>query len=181
MRAVATVALRELSSFLHIQQLDLLVGPKQPQAASTWDKDELTSQLSDLCDSLLAEGFRWQDVQEVLQVMRKCMFNTRKHYTCMMASPDVQAVPMEQMSEATVLDWLCLHVDPAHLPRRSADDVTLQMSVCLQVHPNLTFLGHYVNVLCCAASCQGGVECMHWFTNTITVQKCKEDLSLQSS
>ena len=27
---------------------------------------------------------------------------------------------MEQMSEATVLDWLCLHVDPAHLPRRSA-------------------------------------------------------------
>ena len=31
----------------------------------------------------------------------------------------MQAVPMEQMSEATLLDWLCLHVDPANLPRRS--------------------------------------------------------------
>ncbi|DBA76164.1 TPA: hypothetical protein ACH3X1_009895 [Trebouxia sp. C0004] len=83
-----------------LQQLDLLVGPKHPQAISNWDKEELVSQLSDLCDSLLAEGFRWQDIQEALQ-----------------------AVPMEQMSEATVLDWLCLHVDPANLPRRYAGGV----------------------------------------------------------
>ncbi len=51
-----------------MQQLDLLVGPKHPQAISNWDKEELVSQLSDLCDSLLAEGFRWQDIQEALQV-----------------------------------------------------------------------------------------------------------------
>ncbi len=51
-----------------MQQLDLLVGPKPPQAISNWDKEELVSQLSDLCDSLLAEGFRWQDIQEALQV-----------------------------------------------------------------------------------------------------------------
>lgn len=53
-----------------MQQLDLLVGPKQPAAINNWDKEELTSQLSDLCDSLLAEGFQWQDVQEALQVTR---------------------------------------------------------------------------------------------------------------
>jgi len=51
-----------------MQQLDLLVGPKHLQAISNWDKEELVSQLSDLCDSLLAEGFRWQDIQEALQV-----------------------------------------------------------------------------------------------------------------
>ena len=32
--------------------------------------------------------------------------------------PTVQAIPLEQMSEASVLDWLCLNVDPAHLPKR---------------------------------------------------------------
>ena len=51
-----------------MQQLDLLVGPKQSAAINNWDKEELVSQLSDLCDSLLAEGFQWQDVQEALQV-----------------------------------------------------------------------------------------------------------------
>ena len=51
-----------------VQQLDLLVGLKQPQVATSWDTNELVSQLSDLCDSLLAESFRWQDVQQALQV-----------------------------------------------------------------------------------------------------------------
>lgn len=102
-----------------MQQLDLLVSPAQPQVSNSWDKDELTSQLSDLCDTLLAESFRWHDVQQALQVCiaqqtasRKCI---NKHSgVCLL-----QAVPMERMSEAIVLDWLCLHVDPAHLPRRS--------------------------------------------------------------
>lgn len=42
---------------------------------------------------------------------------------------------MEQMSEATVLDWLCLHVDPAHLPRRSDSSLTGYMTIpcCLAV------------------------------------------------
>ena len=51
-----------------VQQLNLLVGPTQPQVSSNWDKGELVSQLSDLCDTLLAESFRWQDVKEALQV-----------------------------------------------------------------------------------------------------------------
>lgn len=37
----------------------------------------------------------------------------------------LQAVPIEQMSEAIVLDWLCLHVDPGHLPRRSDSTVRI--------------------------------------------------------
>lgn len=35
------------------------------------------------------------------------------------------------MSEATVLDWLCLHVDPAHLPRRSDSTSCLLRDVLL--------------------------------------------------
>ena len=50
------------------QELDLLTGPAQSQAPSGWDKDELVGQLSDLCEALLAESFRWEDVQTALQV-----------------------------------------------------------------------------------------------------------------
>ena len=50
----------------------------------------------------------------------------------------LQAVHMEQMSEATVLDWLCLNVDPAYLPRRCecvlATDVTA--FCCLGILPH---------------------------------------------
>ena len=52
-----------------MQQLDLLAGPKQSQVTISWDKEELVGQLSDLCDSLLAEGFQWEDVQDVLKVV----------------------------------------------------------------------------------------------------------------
>ena len=42
---------------------------------------------------------------------------------------------MEQMSEATVLDWLCLNVDPAYLPRRSDSTLTTDVtaSSCLGI------------------------------------------------
>ena len=113
-----------------MQQLDLLVGPTQPQVNSSWDKDELVSQLSDLCDTLLAESFRWQDVQQVLQVPQhipKYLFVAHHASADTHGMSTLQAVPMEQMSEATVLDWLCLNVDPAHLPRRS--DGTLASNV----------------------------------------------------
>lgn len=72
----------ELISACHclpVQQLDLLVGPKQPQVSSSWDKDELVSQLSDLCDTLLAESFRWQDVQQALQVATEQHAKQQQH------------------------------------------------------------------------------------------------------
>ena len=40
----------------------------QTQLPSNWDKDELVGQLADLCEALLAEGFRWEDVQNAVQV-----------------------------------------------------------------------------------------------------------------
>lgn len=64
--------LYQFDTSLHVQQLDLLAGPKQPQVTSNWDKEELVNHLSDLCDSLLAEGFRWHDVQEALQARKEC-------------------------------------------------------------------------------------------------------------
>ena len=121
-----------------VQQLDLLVGPTQPQVSSSWDKDELVSQLSDLCDTLLAESFRWQDIQQALQVAQhtaSCLFVAHSASAYPQGMSVLQAVPMEHMSEATVLDWLCLNVDPAYLPRRF--DCTLATDVmafsCLNI------------------------------------------------
>ena len=93
----------------------------QTQLPSNWDKDELVGQLADLCEALLAEGFRWEDVQNAVQVST-CASALALIMTRMSAT-DVQycilqAIPLEQMSEASVLDWLCLNVDPAHLPKR---------------------------------------------------------------
>lgn len=62
--------------YVHLQELNLLAGSTETQAAITWDKDELVGQLSDLCEALLAEGFRWRDVQSAVQV--SCV--ERSHY-----------------------------------------------------------------------------------------------------
>ena len=135
-----------------VQQLDLLVGPTQPQVSSSWDKDELVSQLSDLCDTLLAESFRWQDIQQALQVAQhtaSCLFVAHSASAYPQGVSVLQAVPMEQMSEATVLDWLCLNVDPAYLPRRF--DCTLATDVMASAASTYCFKTH-----CCRYA--GGVQ-----------------------
>lgn len=46
---------------------------------------------------------------------QQCLLQAVQHDSVLLF---LQAVPLEQLSEASVLDWLCLHVDPAHLPKR---------------------------------------------------------------